>query len=405
LRVPLNRLDRRATTLPLAVLGALYFLYHVTAFKPSRLLATAPFGDAAIMFEVSQRIVTGGGYPVSLGRGVSEFFVYPPAAVMAIGALALAGVHIGFLCWLVSMALGLCVSIRGSLEQEALHLRAAWLAIALPAIAVADYPVHWSLRNAQSDLPYLGLLIGGYATLGRHPVLAGMLFAASASFKIYSGGILGWLFWSRQTKAPIACAATMMALWVALPLVVLGWEGSVRTYGEWIDELRQLRLAAHVSAPVPIVSVRKAAAALTHDDVDARSTSIVVWIVWGIWTAILGWYAHVARRSGRPHAPSRQGLSDVLVIALAPLPFSPILEPYHAVPLLSVAALLVAVLLDRTAARRLVLASAAGLAALVALRIFALPWELRGLNLVGSFAVAVVTLGIVRAGERPPGHA
>jgi hypothetical protein len=41
-------------------------------------------------------------------------------------------------------------------------------------------------------------------------------------------------------------------------------------------------------------------------------------------------------------------LADWLVLLLFPLPFSPWLEPYHAVPMLTAAVLLVAVAMDQT---------------------------------------------------------
>ena len=68
------------------------------------------------------------------------------------------------------MGAGLLTTLRASFASEREEIRAAWLLIGAIALFVADSPVSWDLRNANSNLVMLGLVLAGYALIGRHPV-------------------------------------------------------------------------------------------------------------------------------------------------------------------------------------------------------------------------------------------
>ena len=108
---------------------------------------------------------------------------------------------------------------------------------------------------------------------------------------------------------------------------------------------------------------------LTGEAADATRTQLYVLMLCAVWAAALAWYAWRAGRAGRVGIPSRAALADWTVLLLAPLPFSPWLEPYHAIPLLPGAILCVIIVLDeRVAAKDRIIA----LAALLALALAAL---------------------------------
>ena len=88
---------------------------------------------------------------------------------------------------------------------------------------------------------------------------------------------------------------------------------------------------------------------LTRARADAVITRWLLGVMWAIWLTALGWYATRALSGGYAVAPSRAALADWTVLLLAPLPSSPWLEPYHAVPILPGTILCLAVALDERA--------------------------------------------------------
>jgi hypothetical protein len=118
--------------------------------------------------------------------------------------------------------------------------------------------------------------------------------------------------------------------------------------------------------------------------------------MWTIWMAALLWYMRRVARSYPLVVPSRAALADWTVLLLAPLPFSPWLEPYHAIPLVPGAILLVLTALDdRVSARDRKIAVGAWIA-LLATRAIALPFAVRGVVLLAQFLAVVVALGLLR---------
>ena len=89
---------------------------------------------------------------------------------------------------------------------------------------------------------------------------------------------------------------------------------------------------------------------------------------------------------GRVGIPSRAALADWTVLLLAPLPFSPWLEPYHAIPLLPGAILCVIIVLDERAAAKDRIIALAALLALALVAFVITPFPLRGLRLAGATA-------------------
>ena len=89
-------------------------------------------------------------------------------------------------------------------------------------------------------------------------------------------------------------------------------------------------------------------------------------------------------------------LADWVVLLMAPLPFSPWLEPYHAIALLPAAMLLLLVIFDVESPRAHRALAIAGLITVVLLRELVDDFPLRGLSFLAQFAVVVAVLAIMR---------
>jgi hypothetical protein len=130
-----------------------------------------------------------------------------------------------------------------------------------------------------------------------------------------------------------------------------------------------------------------------------------------IWLASLLWYAWRCRRCLFAAAPSRAALADWTVLLIAPLPFSPWLEPYHAIPLLVGAMLCIAIALDKQVQQRDRTIACAALAALALFLVVRVQFGIRGLQILAQFIALTVVLGLLRPrlprspAPRPPNTA
>lgn len=387
--------DRRAR----AAVGAafvLYLVYHLTRFQFAAIWPIVLVGDAAILFESSRETFTRAAYPDGI-------FPYSPSAVILFRWLGFAGPAAFMLGWYLLMAAGLVICVRAALTQEREGIRDAWPLIGAVAVMLASSPIGWDLRNANSNLVYLGLVMAGYGLSGRMPIVAGLLTGLSVSMKLYSGLLLGWLMVNGPRRMFHAGAIAMLALWVLLPLALFGFDGTIKLYTDWRAQIAKIadltfhaEMLANRETGPPIVTLHKALVNLTGTDFQSSIALVWLWVLRAVWFAALLWYAWRCRTCLLARAPSRAALSDWTILLIAPLPFSPWLEPYHAIPLLVGATLLVAIVLDTQApARDRAIAGAAlgALALFVAVRV---PFSVRGLQILAQFFVLTMALGLLR---------
>jgi hypothetical protein len=382
-----------------AVVGfgiALYLAYHLTRFQLSVAWPPVPRGDASIIFDHARSIFEQTAYPPN------TIFPYSPSAVLIFRSLCIGGPTVFMAAWYLLMATGLVLTIRASLVQERYDVQAAWPLIGALAILFADSPISWDLRNANSNLIYLGLVLSGYGLLGRLPMLAGALVGLSISLKLYSGLLLLWLFVNGPRRAIAAGTITVVILWVVLPAVLFGEEGTLRLYSGWKEQLRTISdpllhasLATKTTGP-PLVTLQGAVVNFTGGAFGSAATLVRLLTLWSIWVAALLWYAWRCRNSFPVEVPSRAALADWIVLLLAPLPFSPWLEPYHGIPLFVGALLCVAIRFDENLVRSDRIAALAALATLLLFIVFKVPFGVRGFGLGAQFLVFVFVLGYLR---------
>jgi glycosyl transferase family 87 len=387
--------DRRVHWL-IGAAFVLYLFYHLTRFQFAQMWPIVLVGDAAILFEASRDTFIRAAYP-------DGTFPYSPSAVILFRVLGLAGPTAFMLGWYLLMAAGLVVSLRAAVAQERDEIRAAWPLIGIVAVIIAGSPVSWDLRNANSNLVYLGLVMAGYGLAGRRPLLAGVLVGLSVSLKLYSGLLLGWLMVNGPRRMFYAGAAAMIVLWILLPLALFGFEGTVRLYIGWREQVAHIAdlayhtaLAANRETGPPLITLHKAIVNLTGASFQSSITHAWLWVLRAIWLAALLWYAWRCRHCLFAAAPSRAALADWTVLLIAPLPFSPWLEPYHAIPLLIGAMLCTAIALDKQVERRdrtIALAALVGLALFLMVRV---PFAIRGLQILAQFLMLTIALGLLR---------
>lgn len=381
------------------LLGAafvVYLVYHLTRFRLATVWPLVPAGDANIIFESARQTFALAAYDPAVT------FPYSPSAVLVFAAFTAAGPAAFTILWYVLMAAGLVVSVRAALTQERVEVRAAWPLIGMIAVAFADSPIRWDLRNSNSNLIYLGVVMAGYGLAARRPLLAGALVGLSVSLKLYSGLLFGWLVVNGPRRMLYAGAAAMALLWIVLPLAFFGVEGTLRLYAGWkaqVDRIADAAYHAHIitlPSGAPVVTLHKAIVNLTGETFESLRTQAWVWTLRGAWVAVLLWYAWRCRSALFAAIPSRAALSDWTVLLLAPLPLSPWLEPYHAVPFLIAAVLCIAIALDRGVLRRDRLLALAALGTLGFFLVVRVPFGVRGLGLFAQFLSMTVVLGLLR---------
>jgi hypothetical protein len=266
-------------------------------------------------------------------------------------------------------------------------------------LLIAGSPVSWDLRFGNSNLIWLGAVLLGYAHVRRRPILAGFCVGVSVALKLYSGLLIGWLLLYRPRAALMAIAVTI-CLWLLLPVAMFGPSGAVKLYDGWLEQLRIVNgYWVYETAPESgqaVTTLRRAAIVITGAGPAAVSTEWLVRSLFAAWTGLILWYGWRAWRAGIGAMPSRAMLADWLVLLLFPLPFSPWLEPYHGVPMLPAAVLLVSVAVDRNVSVRGRSWAAFALISVLLLRVFFDQLLMRGLSMLAQFAVVVVAFALLR---------
>lgn len=382
-----------------ALLGAAllaYLAYHLTRYRLADVWPLTPRGDASIIFDAAIGIFARSAYSDGI-------FPYSPSGVVMFRALSLVGPALFMAAWYGLMVAGLIVSVRAALAQECSEVRAAWPLIAAVAMVIAESPIRWDLRNANSNLIYLGLVMAGYALARRSPFLAGTLTAMSVSLKLYSGLLMGWLLVNGPRRMFYASVVASAALWVAVPVALFGIEGTFGLYAGWLQQVRLIadpsyhsELLAQESA-TPIVTLHRAIVNVTGEPFQSSLALTLLWLLRATWVALLLWYAWRCRHTLAATIPSRAALADWTVLMLAPLPFSPWLEPYHAIPVLVGAVLCITISMDRTVDRLDRLAACVAMATPVLfLTIIRVPFSVRGLGVFAQLLVMTAMLGLLR---------
>lgn len=371
--------------------------------RATRFREGAPFvlwGDAGIVFGKSSEILRSARYPASVALGnFNDVFPYPPPAALLFGAIASLGAPIFMASWTLLMIAGLFAAFRFSVVNESLHIKRAFVALMPLIIILVHNPIEFDLVNDNNNLIVLALVMASFALMTRAPVAAGLLLALPIAIKLYSAALVLWLVVYRP-RAAIACAVALGALWIVLPLGIFGAADAVALYRGWLDQIAIVNHPWVYELPAgqgpPLISLRRAAAWFSNRPPYATETAVTLRAMQAAWVAVLAVYAMQVWRAGKVRATSRAALSDWAIVLLAPLPFSPWLEPYHAVSMIPAFVLCVLVLFDDTAPNRERLITGAVCGVVLAIKAAGTPFEIRGFVFLIQFALLVLALGSIR---------
>jgi hypothetical protein len=392
----------RAATIAVLVFIAGYILYHMTKFRPfwPESFTQEGLGDFSIMMEESRFIVANGHTrAAATGRPDLYFFPYAPPAVILFYAYSVLGAGLGFwLFWAAKAASVFAILWSGLAFAGAQAMRWRWGA-ALVALLAADYFVHYDLRQQNINLVYVAMV--ALALLPATPALmGGVLLALASTFKLYSLVFLPWLLWRRRFMALAACVATLVALWVALPLAFFG-NATPAIYGDWLAELRNSGTLTIYHASAPLITLRHFVTGMMGVAPFDTPVTVALAALQIVWLALVGAYFWTTRPTSLPEPPTQTG-ADAAVLMLLPLPFSTILQPTHGAPTLLAFTIMVAAACDarRAMASRATI-GAIVLAALV-LRQAMKDWALRGGMTFAILCLCVIGLALVVRADRKP---
>jgi Glycosyltransferase family 87 len=392
-------------------IAVLYFLYNACAFRITTLALLS--GDASIIFQSSLTIAGTGRYPAQSALGnFNDIFPYPPPAVLIFAALAQFGPTIFMVVIEALTFVALFAVVRLSVSCEDRAVARLWPLLLMPAVLLTYNPIEYDLIGRNVNLTILGLTLSSFALLRRAPVASGVVLALAISLKLYSGLLLIWLIVFNR-KAAISCIAALGALWVVAPLLYWGGAGAVQIYRDWLDQLTIANgswvyaLAGTGFGP-PLITLRLAASRLLAGDPFGSHVRYLLLLLQAAWIAVLAVYAYRARRRPASEGTSRATLADWFVLLVAPLPFSPWLEPYHAVALIPGFVLCMLLVLDRSQGVRTRAVMLLACFASAVIKELPIGFGMRGLVFTVQFSFVILALSVVRpalnAQTRPVGR-
>lgn len=323
--------------------------------------------DYRILYDAGREVFRDHAYPAG--------YPYPPPAAALHAVTSVLPFDLAAPLWL---ALTGAAALAGYLTLARvlnLHERpGALLALPLAHVVVAYY-FQWDMRSVNCNLVVLAAVLFGCAALaaGRDRA-AGFWFALSVALKLLPILLLPYLAWTRRWNAFASAVAFSLVLWVGVPLVAFGPNGARSVYSGWAGELtRATDPQAKFTHPI-LVSLDKAAFALTHSADSARALALGVS---GLWVAVGLFGAAASRLDRAPDAFTVLAHASLLV--LGPVAVNPYLEAYHLVPLCVPALLLLVAATDARQPRRVRAVAAAGFVLGLAILKASSPWALRGL--------------------------
>jgi Glycosyltransferase family 87 len=389
---------RTAVLVGALVLLAIYFFYVAAKFRFHELIAFE--GDATIIYLNSTLIAETGRYPAQSVLGnFNAIFPYPPSSILIFATLSKLPQTPFIAVWEIATFVALFASVRLSVEGEQEDVKRAWPLLLLPAILLVFNPIEYDLRNKNVNLIILALTMLSCATAKKRPVVSGLLVAVTTSLKLYSGVLLLWMI-AFNRRAAISALIMLVVLWVVVPGLYWGPEGLIEVYRGWFDQLviangAWVYALQNTGIGPPLTSLRSAAAKMVTSDPFSMPAQRALWAMQAFWLSIIGWYAYRAWWRRPMPASWRQRLADWSVLLVVPLPFSPWLEPYHAVVLLPGSVLCIVLALDASARIADRLTAVIACIGILAVKLLPISFEARGAVFLTQFVFVTVALAII----------
>jgi hypothetical protein len=377
----------------LAVVGLLGWLVFDLTARP--VFGSVPWPqsvvDFRLLYDASQYVADTHEYPAHWP------YPYPPPAAAIHAATAALPFGVSAALWLALSGLAAGASYFALARTLDLNRQPGLLVVLPLAHVVVAYYFQWDMRSVNCNLLVLAaVLFGCRALAGDRERSAGFWFAASVALKVFPVLVLPYLAWTGRRRALAWAAAFSVAFWLLLPLVAFGG-GFADVFEGWAGELMRATDPVRKQLHPILISLGKAADHVAGGNpVVARATVSGVCALW----IALGLFGAVVSRTKRPH-DGASILAHVSLLVLGPVAVNPYLEPYHLVPLVVPAVLLLVVAADGARRVRVRVFAVIGFLFGLAILKASSPWPLRGL-LVNAQALVLCGTAVWATRARVP---
>lgn len=222
--------SRRFVTTSIVVLAVILIVEAVIAigFRHNDYLCHITFGED---FLAGDPYASAGNYYL-LGRlGADAVFALMPYYV---------GRAICFALGVASLAVSIYLWTRMAQAHDPVPQSRIWPTIVLTVAVLLAFLLR-DLDECGLQLMLLGMLSAGVWSLWKkQSLLAGLWFAAGASFKSTPLLFLPFLLWKREWKAATAMALGLLLLNFALPAAYLGPQTTTVAVRDWADRMAQI---------------------------------------------------------------------------------------------------------------------------------------------------------------------
>jgi hypothetical protein len=316
---------------------------------------------------------------------------YMPSAAALLIPLSTLPRWLAFGLWLALQAGSFFFVLLASMRLAGCtEWKSRWL-IAAAAVLLAENPVGWDLRNHNTNLIYLALVLAGIST--PRPWLGGFLLALSCNLKLYSASLFAGLAWWRDYRRLVAMLAFTASI-ALLPILLVGFSGSAALMRQWFATM--LLTATDTGDALAHMSLRRSVAAIVASDFASPAVYWTWRALQGLWlAAVCAYFAALPRPA--PANDDRARLADTCVLLMALLPLSTLFGPYHAVLLVPAFVLLLSVALDDRFSRELRIVAIAPPLAYELLFLCMPSWELRSAVFYLTFLIVLAAFAALRA--------
>ncbi len=227
------------------------------------------------------------------------------------------------------------------------------------AFAATEYYLMWDLRAINADSFYLLLvMLGCYCWHKDQKILAGFLLAGSVAFKFYSVIFFGYLVLREEWRVGMAMAASILFLFIVVPMCILGLQATVSLDSEWVKRIFSASNSNFfLNWKGYKVSLNWIALMLLNPDLSAGKLNFVNWntdmvgmvvrFLCAAWALMIAGYFLTTQLLKPGQIVTRVAfVLDISVLLFCMFPASPILEPHHLVVMVVQAIALICIVFD-----------------------------------------------------------
>ena len=371
-----------------------------TLLHPSRLSTPPQMGDYTIFIDLAKQTLEQLQYPPS--------FAYPVPAVLMWHFFGSLNFTVGALVWILILPASLFGSMLLAKSLAGDDKKHGGLILAL-AFAAVEYYLMWDLRAINANSCYLLLvMLGCWCWHKDQKVWAGVLLGGSVAFKFYSVVFIGYLILRKEWRMGLAMAISILVLFIAVPVCVLGVQDAFLLSEAWIQRiLSASNSSVFLNYRAYKVSLNWIALVLLNPDLSAGKLNILDWstdriavvvrFLGATWALMVAGYFFTTQllRPGRVTTRLAFAL-DISVLLFCPLPASPILEPHHLVVMVVPAIALICMVFDPSFHARFRLVAGLTVVMGACLTEFGPRGPLRGVGVMLTLLVYLIGLWFLR---------